>query len=97
MVALPSFIVGSVALAMVLIGFVPATATGASMPIVLAAALGMFLATIWAARVGENVSAGITGVFGGFSPGEPARSVVAGPDHPAQPGASWSGNRTNVA
>src|SRR6185437_10169318 len=66
MVALPSFIVGSVALAMVLIGFVPATATGAAMPIILAAALGMFLATIWAARVGENVSAGITGVFGGF-------------------------------
>ena len=66
MVALPSFIVGSVALAMVLIGFVPATATGAAMPIVLAAALGMFLAMIWAARIGENVSAGITGVFGGF-------------------------------
>ena len=66
MVALPSFIVGSVALAMVLIGFVPATATGAAMPIILAAALGMFLATIWAARIGENVSAGITGVFGGF-------------------------------
>jgi succinate-acetate transporter protein len=66
MVALPSFIVGSVALAMVLIGFVPATATGAAMPIVLAAALGMFLATIWAARIGENVPAGITGVFGGF-------------------------------
>lgn len=66
MVALPSFILGSVALAMVLIGIVPATAIGASMPIIIAAAAGMFLATIWAARVGENVSAGITGVFGSF-------------------------------
>ena len=66
MVALPSFIVGSVALGMVLIGVVPATAVGASMPIIIAAAAGMFLATIWAARVGQNASAGITGVFGSF-------------------------------
>jgi succinate-acetate transporter protein len=66
MVALPSFIVGSVMLGMVLIGFVPATVVGASMPIIIAAAAGMFLATIWAARIGQNVSAGITGVFGSF-------------------------------
>jgi succinate-acetate transporter protein len=66
MVALPSFVVGSVALGMVLIGVVPATAVGASMPIIIAAAAGMFLATIWAARVGQNASAGITGVFGSF-------------------------------
>jgi uncharacterized protein len=66
MVALPSFIVGSVALAMVLIGVVPATVTGASMPILIAAAAGMFLATIWAARVGQNAAAGIDGVFGSF-------------------------------
>ena len=66
MVALPSFIVGSVALGMVLIGIVPATAVGASMPIIIAAAAGMFLATIWAARIGQNASAGITGVFGSF-------------------------------
>ena len=66
MVALPSFIVGSVALGMVLIGVVPATAVGASMPIIIAAAAGMFLATIWAARIGQNASAGITGVFGSF-------------------------------
>ena len=66
MVAFPSFVVGAVTLGMGLIGVVPATATGASMPIVIAAAAGMFLATIWAARIGENVSAGITGVFGSF-------------------------------
>ena len=66
MVALPSFVVGSVALGMVLIGVVPATAVGASMPIIIAAAAGMFVATIWAARIGQNASAGITGVFGSF-------------------------------
>jgi uncharacterized protein len=66
MVALPSFIVGSVALGMVLIGIVPATAIGASMPIIIAAAIGMFVATIWSARIGESASAGITGVFGSF-------------------------------
>ena len=66
MVALPSFIVGSVALGMVLIGVVPATAVGASMPILIAAAAGMFLATIWAARIGQSAAAGIDAVFGSF-------------------------------
>jgi succinate-acetate transporter protein len=66
MVAFPSFVVGAVALGMVLIGVVPATAVGASTPIILAAAAGMFLATIWAARIGQNAAAGISGVVGGF-------------------------------
>ena len=66
MVSLPSFIVGSVALGMVLIGVVPATAVGASMPIIIAAAAGLFLATFWAARIGQNAPAAITGVFGSF-------------------------------
>jgi uncharacterized protein len=65
-VAFPSFVVGALALGMVLIGVVPATAVGASMPIIIAAAAGMFVATIWAARIGENVSAGISGVVGSF-------------------------------
>lgn len=66
MVALPSFVVGAVTLAMVLIGVVPATAVGASMPIIIAAAAGMFLATIWAARTGQNASAGISCIVGSF-------------------------------
>ena len=37
---------------------------GASMPIIIAAAAGMFLATIWAARIGENASAGISCIVG---------------------------------
>lgn len=66
MVALPSFVVGAVTLGMVLIGVVPATAVGASTPIMLAAAAGMFLATIWAGRIGQNAAAGISGIVGGF-------------------------------
>jgi uncharacterized protein len=66
MVALPSFVVGAVTLGMVGIGVVPTIAVGASMPIVLAAAVGMFLATIWAARIGQNAAAGISGIVGGF-------------------------------
>ena len=66
MVGFPSFLVGAVTIAMVLIGVVPATAVGASMPIVLAAAAGMFLATIWSARIGDNASAGISCIVGSF-------------------------------
>lgn len=66
MVGFPSFVVGAVTIGMVLIGVVPATAAGASMPIVLAAAVGMFLATIWAARIGQSAAAGISGIVGGF-------------------------------
>jgi len=66
MVALPSFTVGGLALGMVLIGVVPATAVGASMAIILTAAAGMFLATIWGARIGQNAVAGISGIVGSF-------------------------------
>jgi hypothetical protein len=70
MVALPSFVVGAVTIGMVLIGVVPLTAfgpvAGAAMPIVLAAALGMFIATIWAARIGQSAPAGISAIVGSF-------------------------------
>ena len=70
MVGFPSFVLGAVTIGMVYIGVVPATPFGpvaaASMPIVLAAAVGMFLATIWAARIGQNAAAGISGIVGGF-------------------------------
>jgi len=66
MLALPAVIVGAVAFGMVLIGVVPATAVGASLPIIIAASLALFLATIWAARIGENASAGFFGVLAGF-------------------------------
>lgn len=66
LVAFPSFLVGAVTLGMGLIGVVPATASGAAMPVVIAAAAGMFLATIWAARIGESAAAGISSIVGGF-------------------------------
>jgi uncharacterized protein len=64
---LPSFIVGSVALGLVLVGVVPAGAVGASLPIILAAtSVGLFLATIWSAAIGQSAVASIFGIFAGF-------------------------------
>ena len=66
LVGLPSFIVGAVAFGMVLIGVVPVGAVGAAVPILLAAAVGSFVATIWGARLGHSAEAGIFGIIGGF-------------------------------
>ncbi len=64
---LPSFIAGSVALGLALVGVVPATAAGAPLAIILAAtAAGLFIAAIWAAAIGQSAVAGIFGIFGGF-------------------------------
>src|SRR5215467_2418872 len=64
---LPSFIIGSVALGMVLIGFVSPLGTGASLPIILAAtALGLLISTLWAMAVGQSAVALVLGVFAGF-------------------------------
>jgi succinate-acetate transporter protein len=64
---LPSFIVGSVALGLVLVGMVPASAAGASLPIILAAtAAGLFVATIWSANLGQSAVASVFGIFAGF-------------------------------
>jgi uncharacterized protein len=66
LVGLPSFIVGAVAFGMVLIGVTPVGAVGAALPIILTASVGLFVAMIWAARLGESVQAGIFGVVAGF-------------------------------
>jgi succinate-acetate transporter protein len=67
MLGLPAFIVGSVALGLVLVGVVPASAVGASLPIILAAtSIGLLVATVWAAAIGQSVVASIFGVFAGF-------------------------------
>jgi uncharacterized protein len=67
LLGLPSFIVGSLALGMVLIGVVPAVAVGASLPIILAAtSIGLLLATIWSAAVGQSAVASVFGIFSGF-------------------------------
>jgi succinate-acetate transporter protein len=67
MLGLPSFIVGSIALGLVLVGVVPATAVGASLPIILAAtSAGLFVAAIWSAAIGQSAVASIFGIFAGF-------------------------------
>ena len=64
---LPSFIAGSIALGLALVGVVPATAVGAPLAIILAAtAVGLFIAAIWAAAIGQSAVAGVFGIFGGF-------------------------------
>jgi succinate-acetate transporter protein len=63
----PAFLVGGVALGLVNIGYVPATAVGASIPIVVTATgAGQFIAALWAARISQNAVATIFAVFGGF-------------------------------
>ncbi|MFI5697078.1 GPR1/FUN34/YaaH family transporter [Kribbella sp. NPDC051586] len=67
LIGLPSFIVGSVALGLVLVGYVPAAAVGASLPIIVAATgLGLAIAAVWSAAVGQSAVAGVFGIFAGF-------------------------------
>jgi succinate-acetate transporter protein len=66
-IGLPSFVVGSIALGLVLIGYVPATAVGASLPIILAATgLGLMIAAVWAAFLNQSAVASVFGIFTGF-------------------------------
>jgi hypothetical protein len=64
---LPCFIVGSVSLGLALVGVVPAAAVGAAIPIILTAtSIGLFLATIWSASLGQTAVASVFGIFAGF-------------------------------
>jgi succinate-acetate transporter protein len=64
---LPCFIAGSVSLGLALVGVVPASAVGAALPIILTAtSVGLFLATIWSASLGQSAVASVFGIFGGF-------------------------------
>jgi succinate-acetate transporter protein len=66
-IGLPSLIVGSIALGLVLVGMVPATAVGASLPIILAAtAVGQLVTAVWSASLGQNAVASVFAIFGGF-------------------------------
>src|ERR1700729_4193732 len=64
---LGSFIAGSVALGLSLVGLVPAGVLGAPLAIILAAtALGLLMATIWCAALGQSAVAAVFGIFGTF-------------------------------
>ena len=67
MIALPGFIAAATALGLVLTGFAPATATGASIPIIMTAGgFALLIAALWAARLGQNANAAVFGIFAGF-------------------------------
>jgi hypothetical protein len=67
MLGLPCFIAGSVSLGLALVGVVPAAAIGAAIPIILTAtSVGLFLATIWSASLGQSAVASVFGIFAGF-------------------------------
>lgn len=66
-IGVPTFLAGSVALGLVLVGYVPAAAVGASLPIILVGTgLGLIISAVWAAASGQSAVAGIFGVFAGF-------------------------------
>lgn len=67
LLGLPTFVVGSLALGLAQVGYLPAAAASGILPIILAATgLGLLLSTVWAARLGQSTVAGIFGVFAGF-------------------------------
>jgi succinate-acetate transporter protein len=64
---LPIFVVGSLALAFSLVGYVPAAAAGIIVPVIFAATgVGLVISTIWAAALGQTMVASIFGLFAGF-------------------------------
>jgi uncharacterized protein len=64
---LPIFVVGSVALGLALVGYVPPAAAGSALPIILAATgVGLLVSAIWAAALGQTLVACIFGLFSGF-------------------------------
>jgi succinate-acetate transporter protein len=64
---LPIFVVGSIALGLSLVGYVPASAAGAIVPIIFAATgLGLVMAAVWAASPAQSMVACIFGLFAGF-------------------------------
>lgn len=67
LIGVPTFLAGSIALGLVLVGFVPARAAGASIPIIMTATgIGQLLAAVWATRLAQNAVASIFGIFTGF-------------------------------
>ena len=66
-IGLPVFIAGSVALGLVLVGFVPTVSGGAAIPVILTAtAVGLLVAAVWAGRLGQSAVAGVFAIFSGF-------------------------------
>jgi succinate-acetate transporter protein len=64
---LPMFVVGSIALGLALTGYVSPAAAASVVPILLmATGLGLLIAALWAAVLGQSMVASIFGLFAGF-------------------------------
>lgn len=64
---LPIFVVGSIALGLALVGYVPDAAGGVIVPVIFAATgVGLVVSTVWAAALGQTMVASIFGLFAGF-------------------------------
>jgi succinate-acetate transporter protein len=67
MVGIPTVIAGAISLGLIDTGYLPATASGAALPImIMATAIGLLITTVWAAALGQNASASLFAVFFGF-------------------------------
>jgi succinate-acetate transporter protein len=66
-IGVPTFVCGSIALALTLTGYVSAKAAGAPIAIILAATgIGQVISAVWSSRLGQNAVASVFGIFGGF-------------------------------
>jgi uncharacterized protein len=67
LVALPTFLVGSITLGAWLVGYLPTALPGGLIAAVFfASGIGVMLGAVWAARIGQSAVAGIFGTFGTF-------------------------------
>lgn len=69
LVGVPTFVIGSVALGLYLIGFTGASSTAlvGTLPILfMCTGIGQLVATVWAVRTGNGAAAAIFGIFTGF-------------------------------
>lgn len=67
LLGLPSFLAGATALAIALLGYVSPASQGGILPIAITSTgLGLLIAAIWAAAIGQSALAGIFAVFFGF-------------------------------
>src|SRR3977135_3951023 len=67
LIGVPTFIVGSIALGLTLVGYVPPRAAAAPLRFTLVATLlGQLIAAVWAAGLGQNAVARGFGIVGGF-------------------------------
>lgn len=67
LLALPTFLVGSITLGLWLVGYLPAALPGGLIAAVFfASGIGVLVSGIWAAQIGQSAIAGIFGMFGVF-------------------------------